>query len=98
MGDKKMENRNLTNEELEERQEFCSNKYKQDRINNYPTAQELMDAWDKKEETGDSSDWDALLERRQEVKNKYPKHYPPENQEELYGPITTTDIIEENDD
>lgn len=90
--------RELNEQELQERSELYKNKYREDRSANYPTVEELMDAWDKKEETGDSSDWDALLEKRKEVKEKYPKQYPPVNQDELYGPITTTDPIEENDD
>jgi hypothetical protein len=93
-----MKHRDLTQEELEERQEYYKIKYREDRFRNYPTASELMDAWDKKEETGDSSDWDALLEKRAKIKQKYPKQYPPENHDEIYGPITTTDPIEENDD
>lgn len=93
-----MESRELNEQELAEREEIYKNKYKEDRAANYPTAAELMDAWDKKEESGDSTDWDFLLEKRKEIKSKFPKQYPPVDQLEKYGPITTTDPIENNDD
>lgn len=92
-----MKPRELNENELLERSEYFKNKYKEDRSANYPTGKEWGDAWDKKE-SGDSSDWDALLERRLEIKSKYSKEYPPSDQLEKYGPITTTDPIEENDD
>jgi len=91
-----MEPRQLTKEELLERAELYKNKYIEDRFANYPTGQEWGNAWDKKE-SGDSSDWDALLQRRNEIRDKFPKQYPPADQLEKYGPITTTDPIEEDD-
>lgn len=86
-----MEYRNLTEEEYNDLVEKNKYKYREDRKNNYPSAEELMDAWDKKEETGDSSDWDSLLEKRRQIKEKYSKEYPPADQLEEYGPIMTKD-------
>jgi len=89
--------RPLTQEEWDET--YIANKWREDRVAYYPTGEEWGNAWDKKE-SGDSSDWDALLERRQKVKEKYAKDapYPPADQDEKYGPILTTDPIEEEND
>jgi len=89
--------RALNKEELAQRAKVYKNKYKEDRSANYPSGQEWGDAWDKKE-SGNSADWNALLEKREQIRSKFPKEYPPADQLETYGPITTTDPIKDNDD
>jgi hypothetical protein len=46
--------------------------YRDKRILEFPTIGDVIDALVKKE-GGDSTEWDALVTRREEVKTKYPK-------------------------
>lgn len=46
--------------------------YDQNRVREYPTVGDVIDALFKKE-AGDSSEWDALAASRANVKTKYPK-------------------------
>lgn len=46
--------------------------YAENRLNEYPKIGDVIDALFKKE-AGDSSEWDALVTSRTNIKNKYPK-------------------------
>ena len=46
--------------------------YRDKRILEFPTIGDVIDALVKKE-GGDSTEWDALVTRREAVKTKYPK-------------------------
>lgn len=55
--------------------EVDSKEYAIDRKLVYPTPEEWILAYVQKEVDGDSSEWDALVQRREEVKERFPKDF-----------------------
>ena len=47
--------------------------YKESRVLEYPSLGDVIDALVKKEEDGDSTEWDAIVTARESVKTKHPK-------------------------
>jgi len=54
------------------KKDAAAKSYKEDRLSEYPTVGDVVDALYKKE-GGDSTEWDAIAVSRAAVKTKYPK-------------------------
>ena len=62
------------NSELERLQtEYANNQYQRDRALAYPLTIEFIEAYTEKEILGDSTKWDAYVEKYNQVRADYPK-------------------------